>query len=41
MRLATGMELPYANAGGVEVNAATARLFGPDLGRALSVYLQS
>ncbi len=37
---ATSVELPYANAGGVEVNQESARRFGEDLGRALSSYLQ-
>jgi len=36
--LATVLELPYAQAGGVEVNAQTARAFGQDVGRALMVY---
>jgi hypothetical protein len=37
--LSVGIELPYANAEGAEVNAGTARLFGEDLGRALLRYL--
>jgi len=41
VRLATGMEIPYANAGGAEVNAETARAFGHDLARGLSRYLQT
>jgi hypothetical protein len=41
VQLGTSIELPYANAGGAEVNADSARLFGHDLGRALGVYLQS
>lgn len=36
--LATSIELPYANAEGVEVNAASARQFGSDLARALYLY---
>lgn len=39
--LGTGIEIPYANAGGAEVNAASARCFGADLGRALAGYLRS
>lgn len=39
VRLSTGFELPYANASGAEVNAASARAFGRDLARALNVYL--
>ena len=35
------IELPYANAGGVEINQESARLFGADLGRALAEYLQT
>jgi len=37
--LATSFEIPYANAGGVEVNAASARAFGCDLARALDHFL--
>ena len=37
--LSTSIEIPYANALGVEVNQETARQFGPDLARALAVYL--
>lgn len=37
--LVTTIELPYANARGVEVNADTARAIGVDLARALAVYL--
>ena len=39
VRLATGIELPYAVASGVEVNQASARQFGADLARALHAYL--
>lgn len=35
------IEIPYANAGGVEVNQASSRLFGKDLGRALASYLRT
>ncbi|MCK5803637.1 MAG: hypothetical protein KAI66_12425, partial [Lentisphaeria bacterium] len=35
-----GMEIPYANAGGTEVNQESARCFGEDLGMALAIYLQ-
>ena len=35
----TSLEIPYANAGGQEVNAATARLLGRDLARAIRTYL--
>lgn len=41
VRLASGMEIPYANAGGAEVNARTARAFGHDLASALCRYLQA
>ncbi len=41
MVLASAIELPYAIAGGAEVNQATARAFGPDLGRALAAYLRA
>jgi len=34
------LELPYANAGGGEVNQSTARAFGHDLARALCFYLR-
>ncbi len=40
VQLATSFEIPYANASGAEVNAATARAFGRDLGRALHRYLE-
>lgn len=39
VKLATGIETPYANAGGAEVNAATARAFGADVARTLAAYL--
>ncbi|OQB43448.1 MAG: Zinc carboxypeptidase [Candidatus Latescibacteria bacterium ADurb.Bin168] len=41
VRLATAIEIPYANAGGAEVNAESARSFGPDIGAAIARYLQS
>lgn len=41
IRLAATLELPYANARGVEVNAESARLLGPDLAAAVARYLQS
>lgn len=34
-----GFEIPYANAGGVEVNQESARQFGEDLGRAVAAEL--
>ncbi len=40
VQLATSFEIPYANASGIAVNAATARAFGRDLGRALCLYLE-
>ena len=40
VRLATSIELPYANAAGQEVNAATARTWGTDLAAALKTFLQ-
>jgi hypothetical protein len=40
VRLASGIELPYANAGGAEVNQESAGLFGRDLGAALAGYLK-
>lgn len=40
-RLATTIEIPYADALGVEVNAATARALGQDLARALAKFLTS
>jgi len=36
----TALEVPYANAGGIEVNQMTARAFGHDLARALPVWLE-
>jgi hypothetical protein len=41
IRLSASLEVPYANARGVEVNAATARALGVDLGRALAQYASS
>lgn len=38
--LAATFELPYANAGGAEMNPESARLFGADLGRCLTAYLR-
>lgn len=38
--LGSAIEIPYANAGGVEVNQASARAFGRDLGMALAAYLK-
>ncbi len=40
IRLATSFEIPYASAGGQEVNAQSARAFGRDLARALFQYLK-
>jgi len=40
VRLACSMEIPYANAGGSEVNQASAHAFGRDLARALCGYLR-
>jgi len=37
--LSAGIELPYANASGAEVEQASARRFGRDLGKALAAYL--
>lgn len=39
--LGTGIEVPYANAGGAEVNQESARFFGRDLGMALASYLRT
>lgn len=39
IRLATGIEVPYAVASGMEVNPASARAFGRDLAEALRTYL--
>ena len=41
IRLATTIELPYADASGGEVTPATARAFGRDLARAIAKYLAS
>jgi len=38
--LGTAVEIPYANARNVEVNQNSARLFGADLGRAISGYFR-
>ena len=38
--LGTCIEIPYANAGGVEVNQESARRFGEDLGKAIATYLK-
>lgn len=38
--LGTAFEIPYATANGAEVNQASARRFGADLGKALSAYLR-
>ena len=39
--LSTTIEVPYANAGGAEVNQRSARLFGVDLGKGLARYLRN
>jgi hypothetical protein len=39
--LSAPIEVPYANAGGAEVNQTSARLFGMDLGRGLTQYLRT
>ena len=39
--LSASFEIPYANAGGAEVNQQSARLFGRDLGTALAAYLRT
>jgi hypothetical protein len=39
IRIASLIEIPYANAGGEEVNAESARAFGRDLARAIHLYL--
>lgn len=39
VHFATSIEIPYANAGGLEVNARTARACGRDLARAFRVYV--
>lgn len=38
--LGTSIELPYANAGGIEVNQDSARAFGTDVGKGLTAYLR-
>ncbi len=40
IRFASSIEIPYANAGGAEVNAESARLFGRDLARAIMAYFE-
>jgi len=40
VRLATAIEIPYANVAGAEVNAESARSLGPDVGAAIARYLQ-
>ena len=40
VQMASTIEIPYANAGGEEVNQQTARRFGRDLARALEEYLR-
>jgi hypothetical protein len=40
VKMATTIEIPYANAGGRAVTAETARAFGADLARALASYLR-
>lgn len=39
IKFASGIEIPYANTQGTEVNAITARAFGHDLGRTILKYL--
>jgi len=39
--IVSSIEIPYANARGVEVNADSAREFGADLGRAIAAYLRA
>ena len=41
VRLATSIEVPYANAAGAEVNQTSARHFGIDLGSGLTEYLRT
>jgi hypothetical protein len=41
VRIASTIEIPYANAFGVEVNPENVRAFGRDLAEAIAVYLQS
>jgi hypothetical protein len=40
IRLCAGIEIPYANARGAEVNQSSARLFGVTLAKALTAYLK-
>lgn len=40
MRCVATLEIPYANAGGAEVNARTARSLGRDIARGLAAYLE-
>jgi hypothetical protein len=40
VRIAGTFEIPYANAGGAEVNADSARAFGRDLAAAMKAYLE-
>ena len=40
VKLAAGMEIPYANASGAEVNPDSARAFGRDIARAIRKYLE-
>ena len=39
IQLATSLEIPYANAAGIAVDATSARAFGRDLAQAVRVYL--
>lgn len=41
IRLATSIEIPYANCSGAEVNAASSRAFGRDLAEAVRHYLMA
>jgi hypothetical protein len=41
IEVASTLEIPYANASGREVNAATARALGRDLAKALTEYLRA
>ena len=41
VRMGTAIETPYANAGGAEVNATSAKMFGTDLAAALAAYLNT
>lgn len=40
LALVSSIEVPYANARGIEVNETSARQFGADLGRAIATYLR-